>query len=100
MFIETKGKKICIANIGKLYYESGMPISMSVQFMSDKGIEVSMLHVADELLKNGFTPDRVCNILEQDAQDGHTNIDIELMRKFCNSTYEQQRKMIFTYLYE
>lgn len=85
-------RAIVVKGVGKLYYEQGFPIEMSILHFKDKGIEVSVLHVADELLKNGFPPKRVIAILQDEGIEG--------IEKFCNATYQKQREMIFDYLFK
>lgn len=98
---EIDGRKICIGGVGKLFYQDGFPISLSVSKFKSKGIEVSMFHVADECLKNGWSAKTTLNKLKADLSDdidGNT-YDIPLLEKFIYSTYEGQREMIFQYLF-
>lgn len=95
--IEQFGERaICLKGIGKMFYQDGFPISMSVDEMSKKGIEVSMLHVADECLKNGWSAKTTISKLREDFE---IKTDWDLLERFCNSTYEEQREMIFEYLF-
>lgn len=98
---EIEGRKICIGGIGKLFYQDGFPISLSVSKFKSKGIEVSILHVADECLKNGWSAKTTLNKLKADLSDDiDGNIyDIPLLEKFIYSTYEEQREVIFQYLF-
>lgn len=92
---------ICIKGIGKMFYQDGFPISMAVDYLKSKCIKVSILHVADECLKNGWPPETVIKKFKEDFNDsGNDNtLDIDLLRRFCNSSYEDQREMIFNYLF-
>lgn len=92
-------RKIAIKGIGKMYYQDGFPIPMAVEQLKEHGVEVSMLHVADELLKNGFPKKRVIAIICDDMIEGDDRVDIALIEGFCDSDYEGQRKMIFEYLF-
>jgi uncharacterized UBP type Zn finger protein len=92
---EINGKKVIVKGVGKMYYESGFPISMSVEKAKTMGCEVSVLHVADELLKNGMSPKTVVSRIKEDFVDGGLTIPMEHIEKFCNSSYEDQREMIF-----
>ncbi len=51
------GKAIIIGGIGKLYYQDGFPIPMAISHLKKQGVSVSILHIADELLKNGWRPE-------------------------------------------
>lgn len=93
---------ICLKGVGKLFYQEGFPISLSVSKMKENGIEVSLLHVADECLKNGWSAKTTINKLKADFEDdidGNT-YDLELLEKFCYASYEEQREMIFEYLFK
>lgn len=99
--IEVGDRKICISGVGKQFYQEGFPISLSVSSFKEKGIEVSMFHVADECLKNGWSAKTTVNKLKADFEDdidGNYFNEEELV-KFCYSEYEQQREMIFNYLF-
>jgi hypothetical protein len=102
IYTETIGdRKIAIKGVGKLFYQEGFPISMSVSELAIKGIEVSLFHVADECLKNGWSAKTTYNKLISDFQDdisGH-KYDTQSVYDFCFSTYEVQREMIFNYLF-
>ena len=93
---------ICLKGVGKLFYQEGFPISLSVNKMKENGIEVSLLHVADECLKNGWSAKTTINKLKEDFEDDidGNNYDLELLEKFCYASYEEQREMIFEYLFK
>ena len=103
-FCEIEGKTICVKGIGKLLYQDGYPIILSIEALRKQGIEVSILHVADELLKNGWSTKATINKLNAEAGECINNeerslIKLDDVEKFCNSTYEDQREMIFQYLF-
>lgn len=102
--IETvyiREKLIAIKGVGKLFYQDGFPIAMAVTNLASKGIEVSILHVADECMKNGWSGKTTFNKLKVDfAESAETrSLDLNVLEKFCFSTYEEQREMIFQYLF-
>lgn len=99
--IEFFGKRqICIGGIGKMFYQDGFPISMSVIELQKSGVEVSIFHVADECLQNGWSPITVIKKLTEDFADDKTvKFEKDKLEKFCNSSYEDQREMIFQYLF-
>ncbi len=98
--IESFGNRnIAIKGVGKLFYESGFPISLTIQYLKERDIEVSILHVADECLKNNWSPKTVITKLVDDFSDGNEKLDKEQLRIFCNSSYEEQREMLFVYLF-
>jgi len=94
-------RNICIKGIGKMFYQDGFPISMAVSESKKKGVEVSIFHVADECLKNGWSAKTTFNKLKADfEEDIDGNIfDLESLEKFCYADYETQREMIFKYLF-
>lgn len=97
-----EGRAICIKGIGELFYQDGFPISMSVFLLKQEGIEVSILHVADECLKNGWSLKTTLNKITADFEEGihGDKIDEGLLRQFCYSSYEEQRSLIFNYLFK
>jgi len=101
--IQKFGKRtICLKGIGKLFYQNGFPISMSVSKFKKEGIEVSIMHVADECLKNGWSPKTTYNKLKSDFEediDKENNYDFEKLKAFCFAEYEAQREMLFEYLF-
>jgi len=100
--IEKFGERlICLKGVGKMFYQDGFPISMAVSELKKKGVEVSILHVADECLKNGWSAKTTYNKLKADFEDDiDGNIyDLSLLERFCWSDYESQREMIFQYLF-
>lgn len=93
-------RTICIGGVGKLFFQDGFPISMSVQQLKSRNIDVSILHVVDECLKNGWPPKTVLQKVREDFEDvKQENFDLSQIEKFCNSSYEEQREMIFNYLF-
>lgn len=102
-FVQVSDNRIiCVAGIGKLFYEQGFPISLAVAELKKQDIEVSMLHVADELLKNEWKPQTVLIRIETDFQDsilGEDKIDISVLKEFVYAIYERQRELIFDYLW-
>ena len=92
---------ICLKGVGKLFYQDGFPISMSISQLKKAGIEVSILHVADECMKNGWSAKTICNKLKADMEEDidHNTYDLKLLENFCYSSYEEQREMIFQYLF-
>lgn len=95
------GRSICLRGIGKLFYQEGFPILIAITELKKKGIEVSILHVADECLKNGWSPKTTLSKLKEDFEDGiDKNVyDMDLLYKFCHADYDEQRRIIFNYLF-
>jgi len=99
--IQIEDRCICLKGIGKLFYESGFPISLSLEMLKKENIEVSILHVADECMKNGWNPKTTYNKLKADFEDQiiDNTIDWNDLKKFCNTDYVTQREMINKYLF-
>lgn len=103
---------VAIRGIGQLFYQDGFPISMAIDELSHKGIEVSLYHVANECMDNGWSADTTIRKLK-----GETDIDInhsmagvrwDSLVEFCqcleqplraNGGYERSREIIFEYLF-
>jgi hypothetical protein len=101
--VESFGdRNICIKGIGKLFYEQGFPISMSISELKKHNIEVSIFHVADECFKNGWNSKTVFNKLKADFEDDIQNnyLNVDELKRFCYSDYETQREMIHQYLFK
>jgi hypothetical protein len=100
---EFDGKKICLKGVGKLFYQEGFPISMAISELKKENIHVSILHVADECLKNGWSPKTTFNKIKSDFEediDKSNKFDMKVLEEFCYSSYEDQREMIFKYLFD
>ncbi len=94
------GKLICVGGIGKMFYQDGFPISMAVSILQEKGIDVSVLHVADECIKNGWTGKTTFNKLKVDFEDDKgIKINLTQLKEFCFADYKQQREIIFQSLF-
>ena len=100
--IEVGNRIICIKGIGKLFFESGFPISISLEMLRKENIETSIFHVADECMKNGWSAKTTYNKLKADFADqiNDNNIDWTELKKFCNTDYVTQRQMINEYLFK
>lgn len=94
-------RTICIGGLGKLFYQDGLPIGISAQLLKNEGIETSFYHVADELLKHGWSSDTVISKMTEEMQDDLNvdNTQIGEIISFCNADYKEQREMIFKFLF-
>ena len=99
-YYEINNKKIVLDGVGKRFYQDGIPISITIEDCNSEGVEVSMLHVADELLKQGWKPKTVLNKLEEEKSLDIINVmDMANVKEFCFADYETQREMIYNYLF-
>jgi hypothetical protein len=98
---EIEGRRVVIKGVGKMFYQDGFPISMSISVLKERGFEVSIFHIADECMKNGWSPKTTFVKLKEDFEDGfkEDRCDFEALKKFCYASYEDQREMIFNYLF-
>jgi hypothetical protein len=102
---------ICIKGVGKMFYQGGFPLAVSINKFKEYGIEVSLLHVVEELWDNGWSWKTIESKLTgelSDDIDKTLDINFETLEKFysCleqpyrgNGGYEQSREMIFEYLF-
>ena len=100
--IELINKRfVCIGGVGRMFYQNGFPISMAIQELKKKGVEVSIYHVAKECLDQGWKPNRVYSKLSEDFRDdiSRSKYDFEDLKKFCFADFNTQSKMIFDYLF-
>ena len=70
------GRKICVKGIGVLFYEKGLPLTISISELNKKDIEVSMMHVVEEFWENGWSWKTIESKLK-----GEIGIDIETIRE-------------------
>jgi hypothetical protein len=110
--IDIGNRRIAVKGIGKLFYQEGFPISMAISELSKDGVEVSLLHVADECMRNGWSAKTTINKLKGeldiDIEGSMKDVDWETVEKFCllgdqpalsNGGYEEQREMIYQFLF-
>lgn len=57
------------------------------------------MHVADELLKHGWNGKTVLSKLREELYDSDCEFDFIQIEQFVNATYDEQREMIFQYLF-
>ena len=109
--INIGDRRIAIKGIGKMFYQDGFPLSMAITQCSEQGVEVSLFHIADELIKTGdfglnkrgesVAYNRISASLDDMIQgDVKPKTTKEDLRKFCYADYDTQREMIFDYLYK
>lgn len=62
--ITPDGKKV-VSELGKLYYETGLPLSIIFDKCQKMNVIPSWIHLYDELLGNGMKKDRVIHLLNE-----------------------------------
>ena len=99
--ITINNEDIIIKGIGKAFYQDGFPISMGIEIKQKQGYKISMLHIADELLKQGWKLKTVLSKLEEEKSLDINNVmDMTNVIEFVNASYEDQREMIYNYLFK
>lgn len=88
---------VVLRGVGRMYYESGLPIVFQIDELKKRGIKVSLLHIADELLKENWSVKRIMNTLTEDKI--LTLEETTEIQKFCYEDYDAQRSTIFKSLY-
>lgn len=109
MVVEIDNRKIAIKGVGKLFYEKGFPLALSVERLSEKGIETSLYHVVEEFWNNGWSWKTIESKLRGEVEDDkRLKIDFENLKYFydcleqpkrANGGYEESREIIFKYLF-
>ena len=89
-------RNIIIGGLGKMFYQNGLPLQVSIERCKQEGFEVSLFHIADEFLKNGWKTKTVITKLRDELDRSY---NLEELEKFVEMEYEEQRDMIFKYLF-
>lgn len=92
-------RSIVIGGLGRMLYEAGIPIGILAAKAQELGHEVSWLHITDELIKHGWKATTIYNRIKEECQDSMVPIDMDKIHDFIHATYEDQRQMIFDYLF-
>lgn len=112
IIVEKFGNRnICIEGVGILFYQEGLPLSVSVSELNKKNIEVSLLHIVEELWSNGWSwktiERKFKGELDEDI-DKVLKINFNYLEEFYKNLeqpersrggYEKSREMIFEYLF-
>lgn len=103
--VEINGNKIVIKGIAKLYFEQGIPISITMAKCFENRISVSPYKLADEFIKAGISNERTESILSEAIHEiveiphEHRLNMINKIRTFLVSDYETQREFIYNSLF-
>lgn len=60
----TEGKPV-VSGVAKLYYETGLPLSIIFDRLQQKEIVPSWNHLVSELKENGMKHDRIIHLLNE-----------------------------------
>lgn len=95
------GRTIVLRGVGSAYFTTGIPVGMCAMYIESKGKEVSWLHVADDLQKQGWGNNRIIAHLKEEASlsDLRHKPDMDAIKVFLELDYEDQRAMIFEHLW-
>jgi hypothetical protein len=101
--VNIGGREIVVGGIGKMLYQEGFPLSVAIKYWNDRCVEVSLLHVADELLKSGdFSEEQVVIKIQaalSERIEGDKPVSLAPIKDFCYADYDEQRLMIHNYLF-
>jgi len=109
-FIEKGDIKLCVGGVGKLFYQSGFPLSMAISYFKQQGVQVSPLHLIDEFWNNGWSWKTIEMKLRgelSDDIDKSMELDFNYLETFYNlleqpkrkeGGYEESREMIRQYI--
>jgi hypothetical protein len=97
--VTVEERQVCIGGIGKMYFQDGLPIEITADILTEKGIEVSWYHIVDELIRNGWNNVRVTNTLTPILKDSKHSGMLDTVINYINQPYEKQREIIFKYLF-
>lgn len=92
--LSMNSKKIVIKGIGRLFYESGFPIALSLDFCKENNLEFNIYTLIDELQKE-WSKKTILKKLSEELSDGNLQLDYKAIEEFLDSAYEEQRDIIF-----
>lgn len=93
-------RRIVVRGIGAAFFRDGLPLGIAAQIAERKGLEVSWLHVADDLQKQGWGTDAIMSRLQEEQKLSDIRpIPMDAVREFLALEYEEQRGRIFEYLF-
>lgn len=96
IFDNENGESVIVRGLGRFIFEQGLPLSIMIDELKIRGnLKISFLHLADELMRNGWSGDKTISYLEKEA----VIEDFKLLREFCDASFEDQRTMIFKFLF-
>lgn len=100
--MEVGERKIFIKGLGKMFYQDGFPIGVAMHRLKEHGVEISYYHLADELQKHGWSNKTILSKLREELSDSGLLLlsVMEKIENFLLAEYEEQRAMIFEYLFE
>lgn len=62
---KTSDGKLVVRGIGKMYFETGLPLSIIFDRLKDNNLQPSFLHLYDELMGNGMKHDRIVHLFSE-----------------------------------
>jgi hypothetical protein len=97
--ITVEEKQICVGGIGKMFFEHGLPISITIDQLSKNDIGFNLLNLVDEFIKNGWEEKTIISKISEELDSLVSKTDIDNIQNFIKSDYEDQREMIFKSLF-
>lgn len=102
--IADEGRCRILKGVARLYYQRGLPFSIIAHTAQKKGCVISWLHMADELLKHGWSEKTILSRFREEFRDGRGDIDfdgitIDDIEAFLAADYDRQRTILFAYLF-
>lgn len=94
--VQIDGRQICVRGIGKFYTEVGLPINITIEKMKNKGLEVSLYHLVEELFDMGFNAKRIANILISELDNEH---DKSVIIRYLESTDKEKLQLIQDFMF-
>lgn len=109
---EYSGKRIAVRGVAESFYKDGFPLSMTISYLKKEGVEVSYLHLVDDLWNNGWSWKTIKNKFSEEKDldiENNMSFNIEVLKSFydlleqpkrSNGGYEESREMIFQHLFQ
>lgn len=96
--IKIDDERWVLGGLYKTYQETGLPIGIQIDTAIKEGLNVSILHLADEMLKE-MPIERAERTIKEESGLSNFDFDLDEVREFLHASYEDQREMIFQNLF-
>jgi len=96
IFRNENNESIIVRGLGRFIFEQGLPLSIMIDELKMRGnLKISFLHLADELMRNGWSGHKTISYLKNETFIE----DFKPLQEFCDASFEDQRTLLFKFLF-